>query len=352
MVMDVDIESGDRSAERLANIPVIDIAPYFNNTSGGKRDVAREVRKACQDIGFFVITGHRTDENLCARMFEISRAFFDLPLEEKLRVQVQGTDLHGYCPLMGESVAYSRLKNIPGDLKESLMVTHPDYPDHPYYQTEMAARYFGENLWPGRPMELREIWIEYWREMERLSAIMAHLFALALDLPEVFFDAKNDKAVQVLRALNYPEQTAPPLPEQLRIGPHSDYGDFTIVRHEEGRQAIGLQVQRQDGEWVDVPHVANCFTVNVGDMMARWSNDRWFSAMHRVVNPPRSQAQSRRMTIAFFHFPNYDATIECLPTCCDADHPLKYQPVSAGEYLLMKHSRQVNYPDKPALPSD
>jgi isopenicillin N synthase-like dioxygenase len=348
----MDTEPRDRSAERLTDIPVIDIGPYFGNASEAKRDVVRTVRKACEDIGFFVITGHRSDEKLCARMFAISRAFFDLPLQEKLKVQVQGAGLHGYSPLMAESVAYSRLKNVPGDLKESLMVTHPDDPDDPYYRTEMAAQYFGENFWPEQPVALREVWTGYWREMERLSTTIAHLFALALDLPDNFFDAKNDKAVQVLRALNYPEQVVPPLPEQLRIGPHSDYGDFTIVRHEEGPQAIGLQVQTRDGRWIDVPHVGNSFTVNVGDMMARWSNDLWTSAMHRVLNPPRSQAQSRRMTIAFFHFPNYDATIECLPTCCGVDRLAKYQPVTAGEYLMTKHSRQVNYPDKRVASAD
>ena len=125
---------------------------------------------------------------------------------------------------------------------------------------------------------------------------------------------------------------------------HSDYGTLTIVRHEEHPKPGGLQVRNQDGQWVEVPEVDNAFIVNIGDMMMHWTNDRWISTLHRMVNPPRSQAtDSRRLSLVFFHQPNYDAVVECLPSCRGPGQPAKYPPVAYGEWLLMKFTKQTTF---------
>lgn len=97
----------------------------------------------------------------------------------------------------------------------------------------------------------------------------------------------------------------------------------------------GLQVQSRAGSWIDVPAVPDGIVLNIGDLMAGWTNDRWRSGLRRVVNPPRDlRGSTRRLSLAYFVNPNYDALIECLPGCQGADHPALYPPVRTGEHRL------------------
>jgi len=149
-----------------------------------------------------------------------------------------------------------------------------------------------------------------------------------------YFDDKVDRHITNFSVLHYPEQAKPPLPGQLRAGAHTDYGSLTILKPDNAPG--GLQVQK-DGNWIDVPTLPGTFVVNLGDLMAEWTNDRWVSTLHRVVNPPRDKAVgSRRLSMAFFHQPNYDAVIECLPTCSSAERPPHYGKTTSGEHVWMK----------------
>jgi isopenicillin N synthase-like dioxygenase len=146
----------------------------------------------------------------------------------------------------------------------------------------------------------------------------------------------------MFRALRYPSQVQPPEPGQMRAGAHSDYGSLTILRQEQ--RPGGLQVQNKAGEWVDVPAIPGAFVVNIGDLMMQWTNDLWVSTMHRVVNPPRDLAgDSDRISLVFFHQPNYDAMVSCLPSCATADKPAKYAPVSSGDHLSSKFVKQTTF---------
>ncbi len=328
----------------LLTVPVIDISPYSHGEAG-KREVARQVNKACEEIGFLVITGHGVDPQLCERMFATSRSFFDLPLEEKRRIEQRLNDApRGFSPIAAEGVAYSLLKRAPGDLKESLSMGQVEVPDDDYYRSPAAGNSFAENRWPERPRELKQLYSQYFRVMERLAVDLMRIFALALKLPEAYFEDQIDRHISGFRVINYPDQPEEPLPGQLRAGEHSDYGTLTILRHDNPDRAGGLQVFTRANEWVDVPVVAGSLVVNLGDMMQRWTNDRWVSTMHRVVNPPRDQAlASRRMSLVFFHAPNYDAIIECLPNCSGTDNPPRHPALTCGDYIRMKISRQVNF---------
>ena len=137
----------------------------------------------------------------------------------------------------------------------------------------------------------------------------------------------------------YPPQPEAPLPGQLRRGAHTDYGSLSILyqTHAHG----GLQVQLGDGSWLDVPYVENSFVINLGDLLAVWTNDRWVSTMHRVVNPPRDVAGDSRLSTVFFHQPNFDAAIECIPTCCSPDNPPQHGSTTAGEWILAKLQKTV-----------
>jgi isopenicillin N synthase-like dioxygenase len=309
----------------LQTVPVIDLTPYRTGT--GKMDVARAVDRACRDIGFLVISGHGVPPELIERTRAAGRAFFDLPLAEKRRVaRPAPTVARGYIGLEEESVGRSRDPNATaGDLNESLMIGPVDDPG-----AELAAKaapHFAPNLWPEEPASLRPAWTEYYRTMGDLARTLMRIFALALGRDEYFFDPLVDRHISRLRVRNYPAPVTPPLPGQIRAGAHSDYGSLTILCTED--RAGGLQVFNAAGAWTDVPILPDTFIVNIGDLMARWTNDEWVSTLHRVVNPPADAGPaSRRQSLVFFHNPNYDAPIESL-----VPGQAKYPPTTSGAHL-------------------
>jgi len=318
----------------LLSVPVIDIAPYRTGGEAGKREVAAAIDRACRDIGFLVISGHGVAPELVEETREVTRAFFDVPLEEKLRVRHPARDvLRGYTPIESEAVARSRGEAAPaGDLNESMMIGPVDPVDPAYATAPAAGRHFAANLWPERPLEIRPVFTRYYRAMSGLAQVLMRLLALGLGLEEGFFDTRIDRHISRLRVRNYPAQLDKPLPDQMRAGAHSDYGSLTILATED--RPGGLQARNAAGEWVDVPAIPDCFIVNLGDLMARWTNDAWVSTLHRVLNPPaEAAADSRRISLVFFHNPNYDADVSCIPTCLRPGDAPKYPPTTSGEHL-------------------
>jgi isopenicillin N synthase-like dioxygenase len=319
---------------KLLHVPVIDIASFRTGTAQEKLAVAREVDRACRDIGFLVISGHGVSTDLIKAMRLVSEAFFDLPLGRKMQVARPAPDVtRGYIGMEEESVG--RLRDAgatAGDLNESLMIGPVDLPPASYAFAPAAGKHFAPNLWPQGPSDLQPLWTEYYREMGRLAQTLMRIFALGLGLTEDFFDDKIDRHISRLRVRNYPAQSSPPVPGQIRAGAHSDYGSLTILAAED--RPGGLQVCNAEGDWVDVPIVPGCFIINIGDLLARWTNDTWVSTLHRVANPPAGAgAGSRRQSLVFFHNPNYDAEIICLPTCVSAERTPKYPSITSGEYL-------------------
>jgi isopenicillin N synthase-like dioxygenase len=302
-------------------VPVIDISPFLAGTPEGKRQVAEQVGQACSEIGFLTIVGHGVPADLVKRTYDISRQFFDLPHEEKVKVRVNSIGV-GYVPLQVESLAASLGQKTPGDLKESLN----------------CGRDFDHDRWPASPPELRSIWVDYFTTLNGLAASIMRIFATALNLPEHYFDDKIEPPQAFMRVINYPDQAEDPLPGQLRAGAHSDYGTLTILRSE--NVVGGLQVVDRAGQWVDVVTAPDSFVINIGDMMQYWTNDKWVSTVHRVVNPPRDKHQgTRRQSIVFFHSPNENTLISCLEGCSSAESPAKYPPILAGDHLRQKSEK-------------
>ena len=143
-----------------------------------------------------------------------------------------------------------------------------------------------------------------------------------------------DRHTSAMRALNYPPAAGAP-PEQLGASAHSDYGTLTVLLADPDQP--GLQVEAPDGSWHGVHPERGALVVNLGDAMARWTNDRWRSTMHRVLVPA-----GRRQSIAFFHNANWDAVIECLPPCRGADGSSTHPPIAAGPHLMQKFRATVN----------
>ena len=300
-------------------VPVIDI-------SGDPRKVAAEVGAACGELGFLTVVGHGVPDDVVERTASVTRDFFDRPEPEK-RALTQGEPVLGlpaYRPLRSESLAASLGQETPGDLKESL-------------DWGPAVPGFG---WPEQPSELRETFEAYYAALSELGARLRGLFARALALPENWFDEAFRGHSSSMRAVNYPPPEGAVEPGQLRAGAHTDYGCMTILRMDDAPG--GLQVQSRDGRWLDVHADPGSFVVNLGDMMARWTNDRWPATLHRVSIPPADRATaSRRQTIVFFHDPRPDAVIQCIPSCADPAYPPRYEPVTALQHIQSKAEKAL-----------
>ena len=311
-------------------VPIVDIAPFTAGRTAGRTGVVGGVRDACEDIGFFVIVGHGISEALVARIYDASRAFFDLPAEEKNAVGETGPVRGGlmHFPLGKEALAATLGGEAIPDLKEAL---------------DFGPGFWGDS-WPANPPGLEAAWRAYYDAMSGLAATLRRIFAAAIGLEADYFEDKFRGHLSSLRVVDYPEQPAPPAPGQLRAGAHSDYGVLTILRTEDAPG--GLQVYTRGGDWSDVPHIDGSFVVNIGDAMMRWTDDRWISTRHRVANPPAAPGQpTRRQSIAYFHNLPRDTVIECLPPFREAGAPPKYPAITYGAYAALRY-RQAHGDDK------
>lgn len=316
-------------------VPVIDIGPAHTGGLAERRRVAAAIDDACREIGFFAITGHAVAERLIDDLRRRAHEFFSLPLAEKLasRHPVAGTN-RGYHPVGLEALSAANDAAAPPDLKEFFHIGPVDIGGDAYYTSELGRRHFMPNIWPPAPAGFERAVSAYYRTMSVLVVDLMRLAALALEVPETFFDDKVDRSIGTMRLNYYPALAETPRPGQLRASAHTDYGGFTILSGED--VPGGLQVRTRDGRWIDVSTSPATFVVNIGDLLMRWTNDRWLSNLHRVVNPPRADTPSRaRLSIAFFNHPNYDALIECL----HSQGVAKHSPVLSGEYRDTKYAK-------------
>ena len=317
-------------------VPVIDISPFSTGAGAGRAAVVDAVRRACEDTGFFSIVGHGVPMAAIERIRRDMAVSFALPLEQKMAIKRPAQQIsRGYNPMGDQAVAQTLGATTPPDLQESFGFGACDVPDdEPYFHTEMGKIFFAPNLWPAAPVGLKDTIVLYRRALDELAGKVMRIFALALQLEETFFDDKIDRAISVLRIISYPALSAPPLEGQRRAGTHSDYGTLTLLHIEDHPQ--GLQIENRDGQCIDVPAVAGGYVVNIGDLMMQWTNDRWISTKHRVVCPAPEFADRARMSVAFFHQPNYDAPCETFPTCIAPGEMARYEPITSGRHWLAK----------------
>jgi len=323
------------SSERAA-LPVTDIAPFLSGGPAEKQRVAEIVRQACEDIGFLVISGHGMPQETVDRAIDLGFRFFDQDTERKNRWHPQGTaKQRGYHGLATRGLASTLDKDAPKDLRESVFLGPVEDHRAAFAHIPAAETAYAENIIPTEPAELEAALIDTYRAFERLAADLMRIFAVALELPEHHFQPLIDKHFSILSVHHYPALTVAPQPGQLRTGAHTDYGSLTILAMTEANG--GLEAQRPDGSWVPVQAQRGQLVVNLGDMMQRWTNDKWVSTMHRVVTPEKlGDATSRRLSIGYFMHPNFDAEIACIPTCLAVGERPRHPAITAGEHIRLK----------------
>lgn len=315
-------------------VPIIDVGR-------DPAQVGAELDAVCREVGFFQIVGHGVPDDVADAAWRAATAFFDLPLADRMAViKPHPTHPYGYVPIAEEVLARSLDEGGAPDLKEIFNVGPVDRLGRRYVDADEAEA-FSPNVWPAALPEMQATFEPYFREMLALARRLLSLFARGLDLPADHFEPFIDESPSAMRAINYPDQQVPPVPGQLRAGAHTDYGTLTILRQDDAPG--GLEVRSpHDGRWVPIPSVPGAYVVNVGDLLARWTNDRWVSTMHRVVNPePGDAPTSRRQSMPFFHNANFHARIECLPTCLAPGEQPRYEPVLAGPHLMGKFRKTV-----------
>ncbi len=267
----------------MDRVPSIDLTPFRRGTD--RQPVVDAVRTACEQIGFLVISGHGIEPALLVEAFAQSRAFFDQPLADKRRAAPPiARRQRGYHEIASRNLGKTMGADVPPDLRESFFFGPID--DHRAHYADMAeaAESYAPNVLPEAPPHFTPTMIALYRSFERLSQDLLRAFACALELPELWFADKIDRHFSIMSTHHYPPLTEQPRPGQLRTGAHTDFGAMTILAMTDA--AGGLEVLMPDGSWSSVVAKPQQLVVNLGDMMARWTNGHWASTVHRVVNPP------------------------------------------------------------------
>jgi len=303
-------------------IPVLDLGAYLAGAPGSAGALAKALRAALEQVGFYSIVNHGVPQALVEDVFAEARRFHALPLEEKLRLKMTKHNT-GYVPLGGGVSKASSIATVKKpNLNAAFFMKRDRPPEHPDVLNGVLFR--GLNQWPEGLPGFRDKLREYFGVMEALCHRLLPLYAWALDLPGGFFDEPFHEAQITLRLSHYPPVAHED--EQFGLAPHTDSGFMTLLPDNE---VEGLSIRPPGGDWLDVPRVPGSFLVNSGDTLKRWTNDRFLSTQHRV----RVASRRDRYAIPFFFDPRTDYVIECLPTCQGPDNPPRYAPITYEKYL-------------------
>ncbi len=314
-------------------VPVIDLSGWVDGDAATRAAIGRQVDEACRTVGFMQIVGHGIPQDAIDGLTAALDEFFALSIEDKERSCAPRPSINrGYTAPRSERLSYSLGVASPDDLFEAFNVgiTAADFPG-----LTLDDEVYAANIWPDlAPSFQPGVW-QWFEQAAAMARTMESVFATALGLPDGYFADFTDHSIDVLRVNHYLVPDGITLePRQLGMGAHTDYGIVTILWAD---AVPGLEILRPDGTWLPVVPAPGALLINLGDLLARWTNDRWLSTMHRVV-PPRDEAGKlmRRRSAAFFHDGNADALIATLQPCLDADGTSSYEPVTVAEHLAEK----------------
>lgn len=316
--------SGSPRRAAVSNLPVIDLGPFMGQGAVEDRiRMARAVRSACIDIGFFYVTGHGFSPAELDVVLTQGRQFFALPLAEKMKVLSQNVDMPGFVRTGGIDPEKNRDKVV--DIKERFSLTRELKPGE---QIRSDWR-VGKTQWPSQDMlpQFESALKDYVARLESVVAALNHAFALSLELPEEFFDPLYARPDMTLTFNFYPPVDPAKLKAtQWSFSPHADYTAFTVLLQD---SSGGLQARNAAGKWIEVAPQPGTFVVNVGNLLERWTNDLYKSTLHRALHV----GNDPRISGALFVYPGADTVVRCIDTCRGPDNPPRYEDVTTADYV-------------------
>ncbi|MBF9253217.1 isopenicillin N synthase family oxygenase [Pontibacter sp. 172403-2] len=304
-------------------VPSLDLADFTSGDAERRARFVQQLSDAYQNIGFIALRNHGLDDELTQRLYAATRKFFALPDEVKQKYEVP--ELAGQRGYVGKGKEHAKGRNT-GDLKEFYHVGQ-NVTDNDPIKDE-----YPENIFPAEVPEFEEVTLEAYRKLEAAGKQVLKAIAINLGLDENYFDEKVHNGNSILRPIHYfPIEDPDSVPaDAVRAAEHGDINLITLLM---GASADGLQVLRRDGKWIPITALPEQVVVNVGDMLARLTNNKLKSTIHRVVNPPRELMHTSRYSIPFFMHPRSEMDLTCLESCIDAQNPKAYPDATAGEYL-------------------
>lgn len=322
----------------LEEIPIVDVGPYFRGESGGLEAAAEQLRNAEEKIGFYYLRGHGVPQDLVDKAFAAARQFHALPLDRKMAIRRNEHNV-GYMPFRSSVV---RANAVEGDKKpnmvEAFFAKRDLPPDHPDVLANKPFR--PANQWPAEEEApgFRAVCVAYAEALEALGKRMLPVYASALDLSPDYFDEAFREPQFALRLSHYPAFDKAD-EDEFGIAPHTDSSFLTFLAQND---VPGLAVRKTTGEWIEAPVVRDTFIVNSGDLLRRWTNDRFLSTPHLAINRDGRE----RYSIPFFFDCQVDHVMACLPTCVGPDRPPKYPPTTYTEYLTWFTRSNYDQQDK------
>lgn len=307
-------------------VPIIDIGHV--STPEERIALAQQIRDACMSVGFFYISNHGIPQETIDQVFSAIKVYFSLPLETKMRLfHREVSNFKGYEPVLDSNTDPGNK----GDFHEAFEIGWEELvpKEHDEKRVNDGAM-AGANVWPSEPAGFREACLNYYHAAVGVGKVLFHLFALALDLPETYFDDKTKNCSATMRFHHYPPQTGPEDDGIVGIGAHSDFECFTMLWQEPDIQA--LQLLNSEKQWINAPPIPGTLVINIGDQLARWTNDVFRSTVHRAIN----RTGVHRYSIPLFFSTDYHVQVEPMPTCVSPERPPKYEPVVAGEYIQQR----------------
>ena len=302
-------------------IPTLDLGPYLAGSTKVRDELAHELRRIQENIGFYVVINHGVSQALIEQGYDALRRFFSLPLEDKLKIKINEKSV-GYVPIRSTVYVTSKFnKNTRKDLNETITIARERPADDPDIQR--GLRFVGPNQWPEGLIGFRDAMIAYQEALSVLGYAMLPLYARALNLPDDYFDPYFTRPTWWTRNAYYP--AIEPQDNQFGISPHSDHGFITLLPMSD---VTGLEILSPRGEWISATPVKNGIIVNTGEFLNRWSNGRFLATPHRVVPPKKD-----RYSMAMFFNPNPDTLAVPLESCVSPENPAVFEPVTMIDYM-------------------
>lgn len=299
----------------FSEIPVIDLAPLIDGGATRTEATVDALGRACEEVGFIYVRNHGVPRELVSRLAEQSALFFAEPMEEKLKI-VLDQRMRGYLPL--------RYRSYEGETRAGTSNQEGFWVGH---ERELTTEdpLAGPNQWPAGTPGLKQAMMEYFAAVEGLSKVLQRGFALALGVSPDFFQSLFKAPNSRIKLNHYPPQENPENENDIGVVPHADSGGFTILWQDDNG---GLEVQSKSGEWVGAPPIPDTFVINIGDILQIWTNGRFSSTPHRVIN----RAGRDRYSIPLFVNPDSNVRIAPLVGPSGDFTPFRYGDYQRDEW--------------------